>query len=151
MVPANTGPGISSRGGALRLVQHESREVSRAHAMGLIPVREDPDPLQLRHLGIRAAALEVGAEEHVGVDLLLVPDADGSPAAEDDAVARDERVPRPGAALACPCARRLDQVEAGPPQAALPGEIPVRRAAAVPGQALVPAGGQDQRAPAEAD
>src|SRR3954468_18069847 len=151
MVPANTGAGISARGGALRLVQHESREVRRAHALGLIPVREDPDPLQLRHLGIRAAALEVGAEEHVGVDLLLVPDADGSPAAEDDAVARDERIPRPGAALACRCVGAPDQLERVPAQAALPGEIHVRRAVAVPGQTLVPAAGQDERTPAEAD
>src|SRR3954462_11974873 len=150
MVPANTGAGMSARGGALRLVQHEPREVRRAHALGLISVREDPDSLQLRHLGVRAAALEVGAEEHVGVDLLLVPDADGAPAAEDDAVARDERIPRPGAALACRCVGAPDQLERVPAQAALPGEIHVRRAVAVPGDAFVAAAGQDQRAPAEA-
>src|SRR3954464_14336951 len=151
MVPANTGPGISARGGALRLVQHESREVRRAHAPGLIPVREDPDPLQLRHLGVRATALEVGAEENVGIDLLLVPDADRSPAAQHDAVARDERVPRAGAALACRGIGAPDQLERVPAQTALPGEIDVRRAVAVPGQALVAAAWQDQRAPAEAD
>src|SRR3954467_11360066 len=110
MVPANTAAGMSARGGALRLVQHESREVRRAHALRLISVGEDPDSLQLRHLGIRAAALEVGAEEHVGIDLLLVPDANGSPAAEDDAVARDERVPRAGAALSGRCVGAPDQL-----------------------------------------
>src|SRR3954469_12720525 len=151
MVPANPAAGMSARGGALLLVQHESREVGRAHALGLIPVREDPDSLQLRHLGIRATALEVGAEEHVGIDLLLVPDADGSPAAEDDAVARDEWVPRASAALACRGVGAPDQLERVPARAALPGEIHVRRAVAVPGQALVAAARQDQRAPAEAD
>src|SRR3954468_1155776 len=139
MVPANTGAGTSARGGALRLVQNEPREVRRAHALGLIPVREDPDPLQLRHLGVRATALEVGAEEHVGIDLLLLPDADGAPSAKDDAVSRDERIPRTGAALAGRCVGAPDQLERVPAQAALPGEIHVRRAVAVPGDAFVAA------------
>src|SRR5207248_6768484 len=109
-------------------IQNESGVIRGTYAVSLITIRKDSNALQLGHLGVGAAALEVCAEDRVRIDLLLLPHAGRSAGPQDDAVARDERIARPVAGRAGRSLRAPHQLERIPAHAALPGDVHARRA-----------------------